>query len=158
MDNAWFGTDFVFNEETDKTWIATTEPIVFPTATGKVWQDYINDVRLGITCGEAPYLVSRYDTVNGYMIELSQRIGLLDRKLRIVSENVQTEEDWLKWAIKSFQNTYGYDWQGDNVLLARENLLFTFIDYYKAKGILKEVDGTVDMKDVFAAITDILGE
>lgn len=32
------------------------------------------------------------------------------------------------------------------------------IDYYKAKGILKEVDGTVDMKDVFAAITDILGE
>ena len=32
------------------------------------------------------------------------------------------------------------------------------IDYFKAKGILKEVDGTVDMKDVFAAITDILGE
>ena len=133
VDNAWFGTDFVFNEETDKTWVATTEPIVFPTATGKTWQDYINDVRLEITCGEAPYLVSRYDTVSGYMIELSQRIGLLDRKLRVVSENTQTEKEWLKWAIKSFQNTYGYDWQGDNVLLARENLLFTFIDYYKAK-------------------------
>ena len=133
VDNAWFGTDFVFNEESEKTWIATTEPIVFPTATGKTWQDYINDVRLEITCGEAPYLVSRYDTVSGYMIELSQRIGLLDRKLRVVSENTQTEKEWLKWAIKSFQNTYGYDWQGDNVLLARENLLFTFIDYYKAK-------------------------
>lgn len=133
VDNAWFGTDFVFNEEIDKTWIATTEPIVFPTATGKTWQDYINDVRLEITCGEAPYLVSRYDTVSGDTIELSQRIGLLDRKLRIVGENTHTEEDWLKWAIKSIQNTYGYDWQGDNVLLARENLLFTFIDYYKAK-------------------------
>lgn len=133
VDNAWFGTDFVFNEERDKTWTATTEPIVFPTATGKTWQDYINDVRLEITCGEAPYLVSRYDTVSGYMIELSQRIGLLDRKLRVVSENTQTEREWLKWAIKSFQNTYGYDWQGDNVLLARENLLFSFIDYYKAK-------------------------
>ena len=133
VDNAWFGTDFVFNKETEKTWLATTEPIVFPTATGKTWQDYINDVRLEITCGEAPYLVSRYDTVSGYMIELSQRIGLLDRKLRVVSENTQTEKEWLKWAIKSFQNTYGYDWQGDNVLLARENLLFTFIDYYKAK-------------------------
>ena len=133
VDNAWFGTDFVFNEETEKTWIATTEPIVFPSATGKTWQDYINDVRLEITCGEAPYLVSRYDTVSGYMIELSQRIGLLDRKLRVVSENTQTEKEWLKWAIKSFQSTYGYDWQGDNVLLARENLLFTFIDYYKAK-------------------------
>ena len=31
------------------------------------------------------------------------------------------------------------------------------IDYYTGKGILKEVDGTVDMADVFAAITDILG-
>lgn len=133
VDNAWFGTDFVFNEETEKTWIATTEPIAFPTVTGKTWQDYINDVRLEITCGEAPYLVSRYDTVSGYMIELSQRIGLLDRKLRVVSENTQTEKEWLKWAIKSVQNTYGYDWQGDNVLLARENLLFTFIDYYKVK-------------------------
>lgn len=32
------------------------------------------------------------------------------------------------------------------------------IDYYNKKKILKEVDGTVDMNDVFAAITDILGE
>ena len=31
------------------------------------------------------------------------------------------------------------------------------IDYYNGKGILKEVDGTVDMEDVFRAITDILG-
>ncbi len=31
------------------------------------------------------------------------------------------------------------------------------IDYYTGKGILKEVDGTQDMEDVFAAITDILG-
>lgn len=133
VDNEWFGTDFVFNEEIGKTWIATAEPIVFPTATGKTWQDYINDVRLEITCGEAPYLVSRYDAVTGCAIELSQRIGLLDRKLRVVGENTQSEKEWLKWAIKACQNIYGYEWQGDNVLLARENLLFTFIDYYKAK-------------------------
>ena len=31
------------------------------------------------------------------------------------------------------------------------------IDFYEAKGILKSVDGTVDMKDVFAAIIAILG-
>ena len=30
------------------------------------------------------------------------------------------------------------------------------IDFYQAKGILRTVDGTVDMKDVFAAITAIL--
>lgn len=79
------------------------------------------------------YLVSRYDAVSGEKIEISRRIGLLDRKLRVVGENTETEEDWLKWAIKACQNTYGYDWQGDNVLLARENLLVTFIDYYQAK-------------------------
>ena len=32
------------------------------------------------------------------------------------------------------------------------------IDFYTAKDVLKEVDGTVDMKDVFNAIVDILGE
>lgn len=31
------------------------------------------------------------------------------------------------------------------------------IDYYNAKGILKEVDGTKDMNDVFADIVNILG-
>ena len=31
------------------------------------------------------------------------------------------------------------------------------IDYYKGKGILKDVDGTKDMDVVFQAITDILG-
>lgn len=132
-DYAWFGSNNVFNVEGEKTWMATVKPVKFPTATNKTWQDYISDVRLEITCGEAPYLVSRYDTVSGEIIELSQRIGLLDRKMRIVGENTETEEEWLKWTIKAYQSIYGYDWQGDNVLLARENLLFSFIDYYQGK-------------------------
>ena len=32
------------------------------------------------------------------------------------------------------------------------------IDFYTNKGVLKTVDGTVDMKDVFSAIINILGE
>ena len=32
------------------------------------------------------------------------------------------------------------------------------IDYYTKAGILKEVDGTVDMEDVFQSIVQILGE
>jgi len=39
----------------------------------------------------------------------------------------------LFWAKEAFKASYGYDWQGDNVLLARENLLYTLTDYYKAK-------------------------
>ena len=133
VDNAWFGIEGVFNTEIDKTWISTSEPIQFPTSTNRTWQDYINDVRLEITCGEAPYLVSRYDTVTGEGIEISQRIGLLDRKMRVLSENIDSEPEWYDWAKKAFQSTYGFEWQGDNLLLARENLLFTFVDYYENK-------------------------
>lgn len=86
-----------------------------------------------MTCGEAPYITSRYDAVTGEYIEVSNRIGILDRKLRIVSENTDTHDDCLKWAYSSVQNVYGFDWQGDNVLIARENLLFTIAEHYEAK-------------------------
>jgi hypothetical protein len=86
-----------------------------------------------ITCGEAPYLVSRYDTTTGEAISLERRIGLLDRKLRVISENVERSTEWLKWAQTAYMNTYGFEWQGDNLLLAREALLWSFIEYYKAK-------------------------
>ena len=131
VDNAWFDRENIFNIEREKTWEATSEPIAFHMAKGKAWEDYVSENRLEIACGEAPYLVSRYDAVDGFAIPIGQRIGLLDRKLRVVGENVNGEADWLKWAIIAFQSIYGYEWQGDNVLLARENLLFTFIDYYK---------------------------
>lgn len=133
VDNAWFGLDAVFNKEDGKEWTDTQGKIHFPTPTGKTWTDYIQDTRLEITCGEAPYLVSRYDVVTGEYFELSHRIGLLDRKMRVVAENTETEAEWLKWARVALLNIYGFDWQGDNVLLARENLLLTYIDYYKAR-------------------------
>ena len=31
------------------------------------------------------------------------------------------------------------------------------IDFYKKEGVLREVDGTQDLNDVFQAITEILG-
>ena len=133
VDNAWFDSNNIFNFEHDKEWTATTEKITFPTPSGKTWKDYVRDTRLEITCGEAPYLVSRYDTVTGETIDVSKRIGLLDRKLRVVSENVDSNSEWYVWTKTAFQNIYGFEWQGDNVLLARENLLFTFIDYYENK-------------------------
>ena len=85
VDNAWFGRENVFNTETEKGWTTNQEKVTFPD--GKTWQDYINAQRLEITCGEAPYLASRYDTVTGEVIPVKNRIGLFDRKLRIVSEN-----------------------------------------------------------------------
>lgn len=101
----------------------------------KNWQGYIRELKLEITCGEAPFIVSRYDpTANtGKLIKLDSRVGFLDRKLKIVSKYCNKKEEWLFWAKEAFRASYGYEWQGDNVLLARENLLYTLIDYYKAK-------------------------
>ncbi|MDD4831571.1 MAG: restriction endonuclease subunit M [Bacilli bacterium] len=144
VDEAWFGRKNIFNKDINKSWESIYDKITFPE--DKTWQDYVNDLRLEIACGEGPYLTSRYDTVTGKTIKVKDRIGLLDRKLRVVSENVVDEIEWVTWAIKAMKSTYGYDWHGDNILLARENLLYTFVDYYKEKfkrkpdlGLLKKV-------------------
>ena len=131
IDEKWFGYKNVFNKEYNSYWMVNEEKIEFPK--NKKWEDYIKDKRLEVSCGEAPYIVSRYDTVTGNIIPIKSRIGLLDRKLRIINENTQNKEEWLKWAEVAYKSIYGYDWQGDNILLARENLLVTLIDYYEER-------------------------
>lgn len=133
VDNQWFGFEGAFNEETidengNHGWI-TSEKVDFERA-GKSWQDYVRDTRMEITCGEAPYLASRYDTTTGEFIPVKNRIGLLDRKLRVVCENAKDRDEWLKFARIAFQNIYGYEWQGDNLFLAREALFLTYLEYY----------------------------
>ena len=54
-------------------------------------QDYLNDdvetyVRrkwLEISCGEAPYMATRYDMATGQTIPLAERVGFVDRKLKL---------------------------------------------------------------------------
>ena len=130
VDEHWFGRPNVFNIPQDSTWTAT-ERIVFPDDKQHTWKQYVDARRIEISCGEAPYLVSRYDTVTGDPIELLSRIGFLDRKLRVVTENASDESEWLKWAYRAYESIYGFEFQGDNLLLARENLLYTFIDYMR---------------------------
>lgn len=136
IDNAWFGRENVFNSEitnTDNThtWLTNNQKIEFPE--GKSWKDYIRDTRLEITCGEAPYITSRYDTTTGEFIPTENRIGLLDRKLRVINENTITTGEWLDAAQEAFKNIYAFEWQGDSLLLAREAMLFTFIENYTQK-------------------------
>lgn len=88
---------------------------------------------LELTCGEAPFLVSRYDATTGEPIAISERVGILDRKLRMINDQQFNDENWLAQVRQAFQSTYGYEWQGDSLLLARENMLYTFIDYYEAR-------------------------
>lgn len=129
-DAEWFGRPDVFNTEDGEKWITNTAKIDF---SGMSWQDYVDSRRIEITCGEAPYLVSRYDTTTGEIIPIKDRIGILDRKLRVVNENTEDDYKWIKWAERAFQSVYGYEFQGDNLLIARINLLNTYVDYFKAR-------------------------
>lgn len=115
------------------------------------WQEYVRELKLEITCGEAPFIVSRYNPVahTDELIKIENRVGFLDKKLKIVSQYCNNKSSWLFWAKEAFKSSYGYEWQGDNVLLARENLLYTFIDYYKFK--FKETP-SLHLREVFAEI------
>lgn len=147
IDNAWFGRSDVFNFEVPSDdgsyqWEVNNEKIIFPK--GKTWSDYISDTRLEMACGEAPYITSRYDSTNGEFISIEKRIGILDRKLRVISENVNTTGEWLKAAQTAYKSTYAFEWQGDSLLLAREAMLVTFIENYTTKfgkePLLKSLD------------------
>lgn len=96
------------------------------------WKEYINKTCLEITCGEAPFLVNRYDTVTGKKIPVPKRKGLFDRKLKCVN-------NWFDWNVWTWHDvaedaattTYGYEWQGDSLLLARANMLLTWRENFK---------------------------
>ena len=126
-DEEWFGRKNVFNTEQGQEWRLNTEKIEFDAEDD--WKKYVDSKRLEITCGEAPYIVSRYDAATGESIEIKRRIGILDRKLRVVNENTDNETEWFKWVLRAYQSVYGYEFQGDNLLIARINLLITFVDY-----------------------------
>lgn len=127
IDEDWFGYKPVFTTEyEDKTWSSNPDNIRFPE--DKTWQDYVKSVRMEITCGEAPFLVSPYDTVTGEYIPTFDRIGMLDRKLRVVNENTQGYDEWFHWTVQAYKSIYGYEYQGDNLFLARMNLLDTFVE------------------------------
>ena len=118
-DAVWFGNADAFLANG-----SPTEQVCFPKR--RKWQRYVDARRLEITCGEAPFLVNRYDAYTGEVIPQEKRQGILDRKLRVVGENAATEAEWFRWTLRAFQSTYGFEFQGDNLLIARVNLLMTF--------------------------------
>lgn len=151
VDELWFGRPDVFNRMKGTDWKATSEPVSFEKKGKRTWKRYVDAKRLEITCGEAPYLVSRYDSVSGKTIPINERIGLLDRKLRVVNENTNNREEWLFWARRAVESIYGYEFQGDNLLLARENVLYTYIEFYKDR--FKDEPKVKDMQGIALVIS-----
>ena len=94
---------------------------------------FIDAKFLEITCGEAPYIVSRYNVVDGNPIDLDNRVGLLDRKLQSINQSVDNQSRWFELARRAFQSVYGYEFQGDNLFIARCNLFLTAQEFYRQK-------------------------
>jgi hypothetical protein len=96
-------------------------------------------------------LVSRYDTVTGKPIPIERRIGLLDRKIRVASENTTTCEEWLRWTLRAFQSVYAYEFQGDNNLVHKKedgslyNISFKFDTQTRAGEYGKEFDSNIKL-------------
>ena len=97
------------------------------------WQEFVQSTWLEITCGEAPFIVSLYDSTTGEKIPIEKRIGVLDRKMHAINKNVDDKREWTKWTERAFKTTYGYEFQGDNLFIARVNVLRCFVDYYRDK-------------------------
>ncbi len=123
----------------------------------KNWLDYIKEIKLEITCGEAPFITSRYNpTINiDKLIDPAKRVGFLDNKLQVINRFVSNKKDWLHYAEIALKACYGYEWQGDNLLIARENILQTlddfFIDFCKTK-LNKKTKLTIKQLEKFAEI------
>ena len=96
-------------------------------------ETYVKRKWLEITCGEAPYMASRYDMNTGNLISLEDRVGFVDRKLKRINAEVHDKAEWQLLVKKAYQSSYGFEWSGDSLLLARENLLYTYRDYYLEK-------------------------
>lgn len=130
-----------FNYELTKkhSWLPTGTSVRFLREYGtedpQGWLRYVTSRRLEMCCGEGPYLFSSYDAGAGDVIPVRDeeerflRVGILDRKLRVVFENVSSFDSWRIAARVALRSTYGFEWQGDNLLLARLNMVNTYFDY-----------------------------
>ena len=144
IDAVWFNRRDVFNIEDNWSWHTNQELITFPKRKGSGWHAYVESPRLEITCGEAPFVCSRYDTVTGETLPVERRIGFLDRKLRVVSEKTKTRKEWVRWALAALKSSYGFEYQGDNLLLARINVFETFCEHLYERWVMGITDDELD--------------
>lgn len=144
LDAVWFGRRDAFNVEDGSAWAADADPVCFPKKKGHGWHAYVESKRLEITCGEAPFVCSRYDTVTGDFLPVGQRVGFLDRKLRIVNEKTKTRKTWVECALAALGASYGFEYQGDNLLLARINVFETFCEHFRDRWGVDPSDEEID--------------
>jgi len=112
-------------------WLVDKQVSIVSDEIGDIsFESFIALCWLELACGEGPYIVTRYDSITGDIIPVNNRVGFLDRKLQRIAEQSNTEKEFIKWSKIAYGSSYGYELQGDSLLLARENLLLSFCEYY----------------------------
>ena len=94
------------------------------------FDEYMDSTQLEITCGEGVFLTTRYDSETGELISLSDRVGLLDAKLKRLCEENFSKALFEQYLVRITKSIYGYEYQGDSLLMARINVLSSIQDFY----------------------------
>lgn len=114
------------------------------------FEKFIDAKFLEITCGEAPYITSRYNSVTGEPIEIANRVGILDKKLKIIGNETKTVADWINFTLRAVKSVYGYEFQGDNLFLARKNIFLTVEEFFSGK------IAAVELKNLLSQVADVI--
>ena len=77
----------------------------------------------------------------GEIVPLNERVGFVDRKLKRINAEVEDKAEWQRLVEEAYKSSYGFEWSGDSLLLARENLLYTYRDYYLSKWLEEPLYG-----------------
>ncbi len=116
------------------------------------WQEFVQSTWLEIACGECPYLVNLYDSTTGEKVPIDKRIGVLDRKFRLINTHIVQEDftnersykrKWIDTMYDAMRSTYGYEFQGDNLFIARVNVLRCFVENFYVKWNKMPPDATI---------------
>lgn len=131
VDHAWSAGHEPYDDAIPDASAGIVRPLrptlpAFDDVSGKAWENYVDRRVLEVACGEAPYLTSRYDATTGEPIALGGRVGFFDRKLAAIPISLGDEAATLNWALRALRATFGFELQGDSLLLARLNLLASF--------------------------------
>lgn len=129
---------------------ASSKIIWLPCRTENIGKIYVRAKILEITCGEAPYITGRYNAVTGEAIPVELRGGLLDMKLRTIANEVTAPAEQRDWAIIALQSVYAYEFQGDNLFLARRNVFETVEEFLSGKVDLKS------LKELLPTVAEII--
>lgn len=93
------------------------------------WRDRIQLRSADMCCGEGAFMTTLYDPITGEDIPEPERVGVLDRKLRLVVENAPMSMA-TRYLLTALRTSYACELVGDNVILARMNVLLAWREAY----------------------------